>query len=497
MKPARPTGLLVGTAWNLVGQALPLLAAVATIPFLVRWMGLERFGFLALAWVLIGYASLLDLGLARALVRVVAERLAARDDVGATARARTGLTLLFVLGLVVGAALALATPTLVRGMLRVPPELQSEAEPALLALAASMPFVMLSAGYGGLLQAHQAFRELNLVRLLFSLLSYCLPLSLAAAGQVGLPALVGGIVLLRIAATVAFAWVCRVHHGLAWRPSWPARPLVSELVGLGGWIGVSNVVGPLLTYLDRLLIATLVPLRAVGLYAAPYDLVSRAMVVPHAVASTFFPKVAGLAPGHPAAARALADSARWLYLTMFPILLVLIALAHPGMRIWLGAEGAAEAALVLQVLVLGVFANTLAQAPALLVQAAGRPRDIALLHLAELLPFLALLAWLTEHHGIVGTALAAALRFGVDALAVAWIAQRGLQLPPWSWRRLAAPAAWAAALLATGFFCRTSAHAALLLVPGLAAWSWWAWHRLVEPYERRRLRDLVLRSGHV
>jgi O-antigen/teichoic acid export membrane protein len=97
--------LLSGTAWNLVGQALPLLAAVAAIPFLVRLLGLERCGFLALAWVLIGYASLLDLGLSRALVRIVAERLALGDEDGAAARGRVGLSLLLLLGLVVGGAL--------------------------------------------------------------------------------------------------------------------------------------------------------------------------------------------------------------------------------------------------------------------------------------------------------------------------------------------------------------------------------------------------------
>jgi O-antigen/teichoic acid export membrane protein len=491
MKPARPDGLLAGTAWNLIGQALPLLAAVASIPFLVRWMGLERFGFLALAWVLIGYASLLDLGLARALVRSVAERLAAGDGDGAAARARVGLSLLLVLGLLVGTALALAAPALAQGLLKVPPALQPEAEPALLALAASMPFVMLTAGYSGVLQAHQAFRELNLVRLVFSLLSYGVPLALAAAGQVGLPVVVGSIVLLRVVATLAFARTCRRHHGFAWRPAWPARPLVAELVGLGGWIGVSNLVGPLLTYLDRLLIATLVPLRAVGLYAAPYDLVSRAMVVPYAVASTFFPKVAGLLPGQPEAARALADSCRWLYLTMFPLLLAMMALAHPGLRLLLGEDGSTEAAWVLQLLVLGVFANTLAQGPALLVQGAGRPRDMALLHLAELLPFLLLLAWLTQRHGIVGTAAAAALRFAVDALAVALIAQRGLRLPPWPWRRLLVSAAWTLLLFGAAAACRSLPQALALLLPGLAAWAWWAWRQLLMPHERARLRALA------
>jgi O-antigen/teichoic acid export membrane protein len=145
---------------------------------------------------------------------------------------------------------------------------------------------------------------------------------------------------------------------------------------------------------------------------------------------------------------------------------------------------------VLQWLVLGVFANTLAQGPALLVQAAGRPRDMALLHLAELLPFLLLLAWLTSRHGIVGAAMAATLRFTVDAVAMFVIAQRSLKLAPWPWRRLWLPALLTLLLMGLAAACRSLAQAAALLLPGLAAWTWWAWRVLLLPHERQRLRAL-------
>jgi O-antigen/teichoic acid export membrane protein len=51
------------TAWNLAGQILPLLAAVFAIPILIEGMGVERFGVFMLAWVVLGYFSLFDLGL--------------------------------------------------------------------------------------------------------------------------------------------------------------------------------------------------------------------------------------------------------------------------------------------------------------------------------------------------------------------------------------------------------------------------------------------------
>src|SRR6267142_4982553 len=56
---------------NLLGQVAPLLAAIFTLPRIIEGLGTDRFGVLSLAWVVIGYFSLFDLGLGRALTQVV------------------------------------------------------------------------------------------------------------------------------------------------------------------------------------------------------------------------------------------------------------------------------------------------------------------------------------------------------------------------------------------------------------------------------------------
>ena len=79
---ASPPGLTSGprlaknVAWNFLGHGLPLLVGLATIPLLIDGLGVERFGILVLAWMIIGYFSLL--GLPRALTKLVAENLGHR-----------------------------------------------------------------------------------------------------------------------------------------------------------------------------------------------------------------------------------------------------------------------------------------------------------------------------------------------------------------------------------------------------------------------------------
>jgi O-antigen/teichoic acid export membrane protein len=63
------------TIWNLLGQLLPMAVAVVTIPPLVRGIFLARFGVLSLAWIVIGYFTLFDRGIGRALTELVADKL--------------------------------------------------------------------------------------------------------------------------------------------------------------------------------------------------------------------------------------------------------------------------------------------------------------------------------------------------------------------------------------------------------------------------------------
>jgi len=57
--------------WNFFGQAAPFGVAIVVFPGLARNLGLERFGVLSLAWAMIGYVSLFDFGLGRALTQLV------------------------------------------------------------------------------------------------------------------------------------------------------------------------------------------------------------------------------------------------------------------------------------------------------------------------------------------------------------------------------------------------------------------------------------------
>ncbi len=481
--------LLSNTAWNVAGQLAPLVVGVLTLPLLIRLVGLDRFGFITLVWVLVGYASIFDFGIGRALVRTVAAHLAAGDTPRAQASAHAALFFLTLFGLALAALLAPASAWLVNSALHLPPELVPEAVPATMLLAASLPFVMLTTGFGGLLSAHQHFKALNLIRIALGVAGYLGPV-LVAMWSNRLDVVVAVVLALRVLGTLAHALVCARQCAWRLRLHLPTAEATRELFRLGGWIAVSNIIGPMLSYLDRLLLGVLVPMRAVAIYATPYDVVSKSMMIPAAIIATLFPLASGVDRGSAQAQSLMGNSVRVLFVLMVPVIFLFVVLARPGLELWLGHEIAEQGATVMQILAVGVLLNALAQGPAMLIQAAGEPRWMAKLHMVELPLFIAILWLLTSRFGIVGTAFAAFLRNAIDAAVVFWLAYRWVTFSKMDWQAALPPALLAAALLAAGAWPSTWAQALPVAVVGVVAFSAYAWTRLLSPLERTQLLGL-------
>src|SRR6267154_1183080 len=404
------------TLWNLIGNGAPLVVAVFCIPILIQGLGRDRFGVLTLAWALIGYASLFDLGLGRALTQLVAKKLGAGEDREVPTLVWTSLLLMLLLGIVGATVVGLLSPWLVHHALNVPSALRRETLQSFYLLGLSIPVVISTTGLRGLLEAHQRFGLINALRIPMGVFTFAGPLLVLPFSKSLFP-VVGILVAGRLIGWVAHLLVCsRVAPELGHRIAWQ-RTAVSPLLRFGGWMTASNVVGPLMVTLDRFLIGAMVSMAAVAYYATPYEVVTKLWLIPGALVGVMFPAFStAFAQDRNRTAVLYGRSVKYIFLVLFPIIVLIMVLAQDGLKLWLGAEFAQNSVHVLRWLAVGVFINSLAQVPFALVQGIGRPDLTARLHMIELPFYLLALWWLVGARGIEGAAIAWTGRVTVDAV---------------------------------------------------------------------------------
>jgi O-antigen/teichoic acid export membrane protein len=399
--------------WSLAGQCTPVLAAVFTIPVLIRTLGADRFGILALAWTLVGYFNLFDLGMGRALAQVVAEKRGQNDAREIPPLVWTTLLCTVGLGCIAALLLNLAAPWLVYRALKVPEDLRLESLQSLRLLSVCIPVVMGAAALRGVLEAHERFRETNALRILTGFLIFLGPMLVLPFSTQLLP-IVAVLAVTRGLDGAAHLWLCT--RLLSWPRLSGGMDRLLPLFRLGGWMTLSNIVSPLMVYLDRFFIGSLISMAAVAYYTVPYDMVANMGTIPAALVVILFPAFSAHHKLDPDRARRLfGQGIRTAAIALLPLTVIVIALSDVGLRWWVGAEFADHGARVLRWLALGRFVNGLAQIPLAFLQGIGRPDLPAKLHLIEL-PLYAALAWgLTRAWGIEGTAVAWGARVALDA----------------------------------------------------------------------------------
>jgi len=480
----RGTLLARNIVWNLLGLIGPVAIGIFSVPRIIRGLGTDRFGILTLAWALIGYFNFFDLGLGRALTKLVAEKLGEPEEKETSPLFWTSLVLMLGLGIGGAILLTILSPWLVNSLLHIPVAIRKETLHAFYLLSAGLPIVITTAGLRGFLEAHQRFGVVSGIRAFMGAFMFIAPLAVLPF-SVDLSAVVAVLVLGRLVVWLLHLVFCfrtapQLLNGLAYR-----KDVAKALIGFGAWMTVSNLIGPLLMYLDRFLIGIMISVAAVAYYATPYEMVTKLLLIPGAFAGVLFPAFSlRFNQDRPATLAIMVRGTKYIYVALFPLVLVLVAFAHEGLTVWLGAAFAANSSRVLQWLSAGVLLSGLAQLPFAQIQGAGRPDLTAKLHLIELPCYLLGLWWLIERYGISGAALAWVIRVALDASLLFVLSGRllpggNLLAVRTALASLGASIALAVAALTPSLTIRIIFCSGILL-----AFTFSAWHLILTPAEK-------------
>jgi O-antigen/teichoic acid export membrane protein len=290
-------------------------------------------------------------------------------------------------------------------------------------LVLAVPIPILQGLFMGVLNGRSLFRETNVISSAGAVLTAVLPL--ISAWYIG-PHLVpvfSAVIVARLLMLGALAIAAKRYLALG-APKLTSRSELRRMIHFGGWMTVSSLVGPFLVFIDRLVIGALLGATAVGIYTIPFNLVSQMWIFPAAIGTALFPRLASADKAE--AGRLMGLSVTALMSILLPVTAFLQIAAKPGLTLWLGEPIAVLSAPVAVILLLGFWINSLGQMPFIRLQSSGRTDVIALIHLAELIPYLACLYLLTMTFGLPGAAVAWTLRVLLDFIAMSWVGKMHL-----------------------------------------------------------------------
>lgn len=401
------------TLYNIAGLVAPIAAALISTPILVRDLGADRFGILTLVWAIVNYFGIFDLGLGRALTLQISIQLA-KDDHGSVRHLiRSALAALLGMGTIAAVILYFGSPYIVA-------RIQGSADSAEIsstvhAIVFALPFIVATSGVRGVLEAKHAFGILNIIRVPMGLLNFVGPVLIVLYGSNRLDDISWLLSFARVLSLgLHMYFMCRMlpelvsTERLDW--SW-----IRVLLQNGGWMTVSNLVGPLMGYLDRFIVGFILSAALVTYYATPQELVLKVYILPGALTAVLFPRFAS---DH------VLGTAKALYRKSVALVGVLMAgfclftyiFSYKILAIWISPSFASQSFEVLRLLLMGIFAGTVSSIPYTYLQAIGNSNKAAISHTLQLPLFLAGSYFLTSHFGIKGAAVAWSVRLLLDAV---------------------------------------------------------------------------------
>ena len=417
--------MLRNVSWGLAGMGLPLLLGAVAIPFLLRNLGVESLGILTLVWALIGYFSLFDFGLGRALTQQISVSLAADNSKDVPALAKSGLLFTLVTGVAGGLLLAALAEPLGFQWLGISKPLQQSAAWSLLIAALGIPMTTATAGLGGILEAYGDFRTVNLLRMMLGIANFGLPVLCVLLVGPSLSWIIASLIGARFVVLIGHLIFVNKRLPSGWRAMPVSKVQLRRLSSFGAWLTISNLVSPLMVNADRFVISMVLGAEMVAYYTVPSEMLMRLLILPSALSAVLFPRLAGMLVSDQVNAVSLyRQCLSWCALVMTPVCLATALLSRWGLSLWLGTDFADRSWQIVVCLAVGVWVNSLAFVPFAAIQAAGHAKVTAKIHMVELLGYVPLLFWVLSTFGLIGAALVWVARVCIDMVAMFWAAAR-------------------------------------------------------------------------
>lgn len=393
------------TVSNYIGKIIMLGTGFLLTPFILHTIGPVDFGLWALTSSVVGYGALLDLGIAGAVIKYVAEHRATGDMAQASRMVATALSLYTGLG-VLAVVLTVALAPIFPNLFNIPASARSTATWLLLLSGIGLGISIPASTTTAVLRGLQRFDVVSLLSIVATLLAAAsnVVMLLLGTGIVGMIAASLPLTLLMQIPSVMF--IRRLAPGLdfGWRGA--RRQLVRPVLSYSLAVFGINAGVQLQTKTDEIVIGATLPVSSITPFTIARGLSEVARILTDQFMKVLLPLASELnAEKDMARLRSLYKASSRLTLVIFvPVACVLVILAPFILSVWIGPGYAGYGNLVLILTVAGLVETSQWPAGSIL-QGIARHRLLALMSIGSGVLNLLLSVALVGPLGLTGVAL--------------------------------------------------------------------------------------------
>jgi O-antigen/teichoic acid export membrane protein len=352
--------------FNWFGTIANMAVGFFLSPFILHRLGNIAYGVWVLAISVVGYMSLLDLGMQNSVLRFVSQGHIKKDHESASEAISAALWVrLQISGLIIllSAGLAVVFPL----VFKIPPELVSDARKAIMLIGTTSAIFMSVGVVGGVLSALNRYDLQNSIVLLQTAVRVIGVVFVLRSGH-GIVAIAVCELVAVLVGSVVMVWVARrLYPELRMRFSKPKKETLRKIWSYSSYVFLTSVAVLLVYQTDNLVVGAFVSTAAVTFYAIANSLCRYVTQVVGSMGNTFMPAASTYeAAGDTAGLLMLyKNGTRATLMVSLPILITLILRGPAFIGLWMGPQYSHSSGMVLILLsipLIFAFANRTATA---------------------------------------------------------------------------------------------------------------------------------------
>jgi O-antigen/teichoic acid export membrane protein len=396
--------VLSSVFFNYVGAISASLIGFVATPIILHHLGKPVFGAWALIAAVIGYSSLLDLGVGLTVMRMVAERAHLSDRSELRSIVGTALVIYSIAGLVVALIAIGLTPAL-GSIFHVPGRIRHDFTISFVIIAVVLGLTFPSGLYTGINQGFARFRQQNMILVGQTLGGTLTTIVIVLLGGGLIPLAIGWAICVLLGFTAKVVYAARAY-GITPSPRRFERHRARSLMGVSVWMFIINLANKVIWNTDVIVVGSVLGPTPVAHYTVALGPATAVRTVTDQFNSVTYSAAASLRAQneHRGLHRLLLEATRVVTVFIVPFVVLFLLWGRQFLGLWVGPSLESSAP-TLVVLVIGMLSTSVQATSTQILMAFEMQRRMAWVAILEACANLICSIVLAHSIGIEGVAL--------------------------------------------------------------------------------------------